>query len=86
MFYKDGVRELQFQKGFEQDDLVTFLDIVQRVRRNSPDEDDLLVMLWEHDLLYLRYKYVELADDGVLGAGELTPKFEARRDRAAEAG
>jgi HEAT repeat protein len=78
VFYKDGVRELQFQKGFEQDDLVTFLGIVQRVRRNSPDEDDLLVMLWEHDLLYLRYKYVELADDGALGAGELTPKFEAR--------
>jgi HEAT repeat protein len=78
VFYKEGVRELQFQKGFEQDDLVTFLDIVQRVRRNSPDEDDLLVMLWEHDLLYLRYKYVELADDGPLGSGELTPKFEAR--------
>jgi HEAT repeat protein len=78
VFYKEGVRELQFQKGFEQDDLVTFLDIVQRVRRNSPDEDDLLVMLWEHDLLYLRYKYVELADDGALGAGELTPKYEAR--------
>jgi hypothetical protein len=77
VFYKEGVRELQLQKGFEQEDLVTFLDIVQRVRRNSPDEDDLLVMLWEHDLLYLRYKYVELAEDGPLGAGELTPKFEA---------
>lgn len=78
VFYKEGVRELQFQKGFEQDDLVTFLDIVQRVRRNSPDEDDLLVMLWEHDLLFLRYKYVELAEDGPAGMGELTPKFEAR--------
>ena len=70
--YKDGVRELRFQKGFEQEDLVNFLDIIQRARRNSPDEDDLLVMLWEQDLLYLRYKYVELADDGILGAGELT--------------
>jgi HEAT repeat protein len=78
VFYKEGVRELQFQKGFEQDDLITFLDIVQRVRRNSPDEDDLLVMLWEHDLLFLRYKYVELAEDGPAGMGELTPKFEAR--------
>jgi hypothetical protein len=77
VFYKDGVRELRFQKGFEQEDLITFLDVVQRARRNSPDEDDLLVMLWEHDLLYLRYKYVELAEDGMLGAGELTPQFEA---------
>ena len=77
VFYKDGVRELRFQKGFEQDDLVPFLSVVQRARRNSPDEDDLLVMLWEHDLLYLRYKYVELAEDGPLGAGELKPQFEA---------
>lgn len=77
VFYKDGVRELRFQKGFEQDDLVPFLSVVQRARRNSPDEDDLLVMLWEHDLLYLRYKYVELAEDGPLGAGELKPRFEA---------
>lgn len=76
VFYKDGVRELRFQKGFEQEDLVAFLDIVQRARRNSPDEDDMLVMLWERDLLYLRYKYVELSEDGVLGSGELTPHFE----------
>lgn len=75
VFYKEGIRELRFQKGFEQEDLVNFLDVVQRARRNSPDEDDLLVMLWERDLLYLRYKYVELAEDGALGAGELTPQF-----------
>ena len=55
LFYKDGVRELRIQKGFEQEDLASFLDIVQRARRNTPDDDDLLVMLWERDLLYLRY-------------------------------
>jgi HEAT repeat protein len=76
VFYKDGVRELRIQKGFDQEDLVGFLDIVQRARRNSPDEDDMLVMLWERDLLYLRYKYVELSEDGGLGAGELTSHFE----------
>jgi hypothetical protein len=59
LFYKDGVRELRIQKGFEQEDLASFLDIVQRARRNTPDDDDLLVMLWERDLLYLRYKYIE---------------------------
>jgi HEAT repeat protein len=72
LFYKDGVRELRLQKGFEQEDLVGLLDIIQRARRQAPDEDDLLVMLWERDLLYLRYKYVELAEDGGLGVGDLT--------------
>jgi hypothetical protein len=76
LFYKDGVRELRFQKGFEQEDIVGFLDIIQRARRQSPDEDDLLVMLWERDLLHLRYKYVELADEGGLGIGELVPTGE----------
>ena len=76
LFYKDGVRELRFQKGFEEEDLVGFLDIIQRARRQNPDEDDLLVMLWERDLLHLRYKYVELSDDGGLGLGELTPRNE----------
>jgi HEAT repeat protein len=72
LLYKDGVRELRFQKGFEQEDLVGFLDIIQRARRQSPDEDDLLVMLWERDLLHLRYKYVELSEDTGVGLGELT--------------
>ena len=76
LFYKDGVRELRIQKGFEEEDLVGFLDIIQRARRQNPDEDDLLVMLWERDLLHLRYKYVELSDDGGLGLGELTPRVE----------
>ncbi len=33
-------------------------------------------MLWERDLLHLRYKYVELSDEGGLGLGELTPRNE----------
>jgi HEAT repeat protein len=64
VFYKDGVRELRFQKGFEDDDLVKFLDCVQRARRNNPEEDDLLVMLWEQDMAHLRYRYVDVGDDG----------------------
>jgi len=62
-FYKDGIRELRFQRGFEADDLIPFLDVVQRARRHSPDEDDLLVMLWEQDLAHLRYRYVDVGDD-----------------------
>jgi hypothetical protein len=69
LFYKDGVRELRMQKGFDEIDLVAFLDVVQRAKRNAPDEDDLLVMLWERDLPHLRYKYVELSEDGGHGIG-----------------
>ncbi|HVB30123.1 MAG TPA: HEAT repeat domain-containing protein [Gemmatimonadaceae bacterium] len=63
LFYKDGVRELTLVKGFEQDELVQLLTILQRVRKASPDEDDLLSLLWEHDFVNLRYRYVDLGAD-----------------------
>ncbi|HKG94133.1 MAG TPA: HEAT repeat domain-containing protein [Gemmatimonadaceae bacterium] len=61
LFYKDGVRELRLLRGVEQEELVKLLGIVQRVRHASPEEDDLLTMLWEADFLFIRYRYVDLA-------------------------
>ena len=60
LFYKDGVRELQFLRGFETEELATLLDIMQRVRKASPEEEDLLTLLWEGDFSLLRYRYVDL--------------------------
>jgi len=59
LLFKDGVRALQLQAGFE-GELVPFLDILQRVRRAHPDEDDLLTLLWEQDFAHLRYEYVDV--------------------------
>jgi HEAT repeats len=60
IFYKDGVRELRFLRGFDNDELTKLLDILQRVRKASPDEDDLLTMLWHVDFGFLRYRYVDM--------------------------
>ena len=64
LFYKDGVRELKFTEGFEGDELVKFLELVKRARKASPDEDDLVTMLWESDFSLLLYRYVELLGEG----------------------
>lgn len=61
--FKDGVRELRFTRGFEHDELIPLLDILQRVRQSSPDEDDLLTLLWEQELVHLRYRYVEVSSE-----------------------
>jgi HEAT repeat protein len=71
-FYKDGVRELRFEKGFEADDLVAFLDVIQRARRAAED-DDLLVMLWENDLAHLRYRYIDIGND-TSGVPDFSPE------------
>jgi hypothetical protein len=69
LFYKDGVRELTFIKGFEEAEFIKFLALIQRARKGSPDEDDLVTMLWESDLSFVRYGYVDLLQEG--GVGEL---------------
>ena len=46
LFFKDGVRELTLLKGFEDKEVIALLNILQRARKASPDEDDLLTMLW----------------------------------------
>jgi hypothetical protein len=61
LFYKDGVRELRMLRGFEKEELDKLLNILQRLRKASPDEDDLLTMLWQGDFVFLRYRYVDLS-------------------------
>lgn len=61
LFYKDGVRELTMLPGFEENELRMLLEIVQRTRLASAEDDDLLTRLWEREFGFLQYKYVELA-------------------------
>jgi len=63
MMYKDGIRELRLLKDFERNELEPLLDILQRSRRVSPEEDDLLTMLWEQEFSFLRYRYIDMASD-----------------------
>jgi HEAT repeat protein len=68
LFFKDGVRELVFRKGFEAGELMLLMTLMHRARLASVEDDDLLTLLWEHDFLCLQYKYVEL---GALGGAPL---------------
>jgi hypothetical protein len=64
-FFKDGVREIKLSPGFEQDEVVMLLDILQRLRKAAPDEDDLITMLWQSDFAHLQYRYVDLGAEPV---------------------
>jgi hypothetical protein len=64
LFYKDGIRELTFLEGFENEDLSTLFDILQRVRKAGADDDDLLTLMWEREFNTFRYKYVDLLAEG----------------------
>ena len=83
LFYKDGVRELKILKGFEESEVVALLKLIQRARKASPDEDDLVAMLWEADFTLLQYKYVDLLQDG--SGGDVGDRVAAGEGSAAAA-
>ena len=64
LLYKDGIRELKMLKGFEDEELGTFFDLLQRVRKATDDDDDLLTLMWEREFATLQYKYVDLTAEG----------------------
>ncbi len=65
LFYKDGVREFTLKKGLETHELSTLLRVLNRARDLRPEGDDLLTLLWEADLQYFSYVYVDLLAEGV---------------------
>ena len=75
-FFKDGVRELQLTPGFEGEQLFELFEILQRIRKASPDEDDLLTLLWQADFSNLRYRYVDVGGEtgGTLADGSQKPE------------
>jgi HEAT repeat protein len=64
LFYKDGIRELKMLKGFEDEELALLFDILQRVRKATDDDDDLLTLMWEREFATLQYRYVDLTAEG----------------------
>lgn len=91
LVYKDGVRELTFQQGIE-NEIEGLLGVLQKARRLSPEGDDLLTVLWEAQLQHLEYQYVDLLAEGVNlpeagpghGAGELQAVLEAEDEEIAQ--
>ncbi len=65
LFYKDGVREITFLPGLENDELERFLGVLQKARKLLPEGDDLLTVLWEEDLEHFKYQYVDFLAEGV---------------------
>ncbi|MCG6955120.1 MAG: hypothetical protein LJF04_03935, partial [Gemmatimonadetes bacterium] len=65
LFYKDGIREVTFLPHLEDEELERFLGVLQRARKLRPEGDDLLTVLWEEDLQYFQYQYVDFLAEGV---------------------
>jgi HEAT repeat protein len=62
--YKDGLRLLTLRPGAEDDEMVRFIEVVNKVRALPSDaEDDLLTLLWEQDFQLIHYIFSEVLSD-----------------------
>lgn len=65
LFFKDGIREIEFRPGIEGPEIEKLLRVLQRARNLRPEGDDLLTILWDEDLTHFVHKYVDLLAEGV---------------------
>jgi HEAT repeat protein len=72
MLYKDGMRVLTIRKGAEEQELVDFLELLNRVRfLPSEAGDDLMTLLWERDFQLIHYHFIDFFGEGSLLEGSL---------------
>ena len=80
-FYKDGIRTLTFLPGFE-DEVETFLAVLQRARQADAEGDDLVTLLWEQEFAGFQYGYVDvLVEELELPSATGVLPEPVRRDR-----
>jgi len=74
VFFKDGVRELQFSKGLESREMLDFLNVVRKSDFLNRMEDDLVTLLWEKDFTHITFTTV---DEFLEGSGIFVPATQA---------
>ncbi|HJP57656.1 MAG TPA: HEAT repeat domain-containing protein [Gemmatimonadales bacterium] len=62
--YKDGMRVLTLRPGVEEQEIIRFLDVVNRARFLAADaSDDLLTLLWAEEFQWISYQFAEAYGD-----------------------
>jgi hypothetical protein len=87
IFYKDGVRQLTFLPGFEEE-IELLLGVLQQVRLLDQDSgEDLVTLLWAQEFTAFQYSYVDALADGLdlptpppVGVGGRIDRAALRRD------
>ncbi len=77
ILHKDGVRELAFLKGLEQEEVDDFVEAMEACLKSDELEEDLVTMLWEKDLNHIKYLVVDdLLDVDVPSAEDIPDNWD----------
>ena len=63
--FRDGIRWIAFSPGVEEEEIVTFLDLVQKARTLAEeDPDDFQTLLWSADFEFVDYRAAQPDEGG----------------------
>ncbi len=80
VLHKDGIRELDFLKGLDQQEIEDFVEVMEACLKSKDLEEDLVTMLWEKDLNHIKYLVVDdLLDVDVPSAEEIPDDWDFNR-------
>jgi HEAT repeat protein len=80
--YKDGLRRLTLLPGVESEEILRFLQVINRAKLLPSDAgDDLLTLLWEQEFVLVSYVFVEVLGEGL----EFLQNSDAREQPVADA-
>jgi hypothetical protein len=83
--FKDGMRELTFLKGAEEEELPRLLGTINQARFLAADAgDDLLTILWAHEFRLIQYEFVDFFGEGGGALPEASGKAVGREMSPAE--
>lgn len=69
--FKDGIREITFEKGMTQDELEEFLNILSLDLNKEAIDDDIVTLLWERNLDHIKY----VVDERLFADEEIESEF-----------
>jgi len=55
----DGLRELSFHPGIDKEEVITFLEVIGKRGEGETVDDDIVTLLWERHLVYVKYIVVD---------------------------
>ncbi len=80
-FFKDGIREISFMNGIDQQELEEFISILNIDFETDAPDDDIVTLLWDRDFKNLKY----FVDQDFLGNWEVASDSQASEEKVSSA-
>ena len=70
LFFKDGMRELSFHKGLDDEETQKFLETIKKEAELPHEDSDIVNTFWENDFVYIRHFALDEFLDSDIGDKE----------------